>query len=59
VKDDGAGLPDALPKNAGMGLRIMAHRASMVGGTFEARREESGGTIVCCVVRHQNNSGKT
>jgi signal transduction histidine kinase len=59
VKDDGAGLPDALPKNAGMGLRIMAHRASMIGGVFQAKREEPGGTIVSCVVRHQNNIGKT
>jgi signal transduction histidine kinase len=50
VKDDGIGLPDSLPKTAGMGLRIMAHRASIIGATFQARRDESGGTIVSCVL---------
>ena len=52
VKDDGVGLPEWLPKNTGMGLRIMAHRASMIGATFEARRDGPVGTIVSCVLRH-------
>ena len=42
VKDDGIGLPDPLPKTAGIGLRIMAHRASIIGATFQARRDDSG-----------------
>ncbi len=50
VKDDGIGLPDLPPKNAGMGLRIMAHRASMIGATFNVQRDESGGTAVSCMV---------
>jgi signal transduction histidine kinase len=58
VKDDGTGLPDPLPKSAGMGLRIMAHRASIIGGAFQAGRDSSGGTMVSCVLRHQQNSGK-
>ena len=37
IKDDGVGLPEALPKKRGMGLRIMAHRAAMIGGTFSTR----------------------
>ncbi len=49
VKDDGIGLPDVFPKNAGMGLRIMAHRAGMIGAKFSVRREEPG-TVVNCVV---------
>jgi signal transduction histidine kinase len=51
VKDDGVGLPDPLPEKRGMGLRIMAHRASMIGATFIARRESSGGTTITCVLR--------
>jgi signal transduction histidine kinase len=31
-----------------MGLRIMAHRASMIGGTFDARRNLDGGTTISC-----------
>jgi signal transduction histidine kinase len=51
IKDDGIGLPDILPKTAGMGLRIMAHRASMIDGIFEAKRSDSGGTMVSCELR--------
>jgi signal transduction histidine kinase len=58
VKDDGFGLPDSLPKNAGMGLRIMAHRASMIGATFQARRDASTGTIISCVVHHNETCEK-
>jgi signal transduction histidine kinase len=50
VKDDGVGLPATPPKTAGMGLRIMAHRAGMVGATFGAQREQSGGTLVSCIL---------
>jgi signal transduction histidine kinase len=31
-----------------MGLRIMAHRASMIGGAFNVRRNPEGGTTVSC-----------
>jgi signal transduction histidine kinase len=58
VKDDGVGLPESLPKTTGMGLRIMAHRASIIGAAFQARRDDSGGTIVSCVLRHKPTSGK-
>ncbi|MGD0615296.1 MAG: ATP-binding protein, partial [Verrucomicrobiota bacterium] len=51
VKDDGVGLPEPLPKNRGMGLRIMAHRSGMIGGVFNARRDETGGTLVICELR--------
>jgi signal transduction histidine kinase len=48
VKDDGVGLPEPLPQNRGMGLRIMAHRSGMIGGKFNARRNETRGTLVTC-----------
>ncbi|MDQ6632784.1 MAG: sensor histidine kinase [Verrucomicrobiota bacterium] len=56
IKDDGSGLPDLLPKNAGIGLRIMAHRASMIGAMFNAKRDTSGGTIVSCSLKKNDNS---
>jgi len=59
VKDDGDGLPEPLPKNRGMGLRIMAHRSGMIGGVFNVRREETGGTLVTCELRARPNSNKT
>lgn len=53
VKDNGIGLPDVPPKNAGMGLRIMGHRAGIISATFSAKRAEEGGTIVSCFLRTQ------
>ncbi len=50
VRDDGAGLPDRMPRDRGMGLRIMAHRASVVGGTFAIRSQRGAGTTVMCEV---------
>jgi signal transduction histidine kinase len=58
VKDDGVGLPEPLPKNHGMGLRIMAHRSGMIGGVFNARRDEAGGTLVTCELRAKPDSEK-
>ncbi len=48
VRDDGAGLPEGDRRGQGMGLRIMAHRAAVMGGSFEVRRMASGGTMVTC-----------
>ncbi len=45
VRDDGCGLP-AAPTGRGMGMRIMAHRAAVMQGTFEARSAPGGGTLV-------------
>jgi signal transduction histidine kinase len=50
IEDDGVGLPEE-PKPAqglGLGLRIMAHRASMIGGTFAIEPAATGGTVVTC-----------
>jgi signal transduction histidine kinase len=58
VKDDGSGLPDPLPANRGMGLRIMAHRSAMIGGNFNARRDENGGTLVTCTINAKPSSEK-
>jgi signal transduction histidine kinase len=48
VEDDGVGLPEAPLPGAGLGIRIMAHRASMIGGTFSVEPAPTGGTIVTC-----------
>ena len=51
IQDDGTGLPEPLPKKRGMGLRIMAHRAAMIGGRFTTRRNAAGGTLIACELR--------
>ena len=49
VSDDGAGLPSRRP-GRGMGLRIMAHRAKLIGGEFTVDPGEGGGTSIHCRV---------
>ena len=50
VSDDGVGLPPTSRRGPGMGLRIMAHRAAVIGGSFAARRRPGGGTEIECRV---------
>jgi signal transduction histidine kinase len=49
IIDDGIGLPENARNGDGLGLRIMAYRASMIGATFNIERQSSlGGTRVTC-----------
>lgn len=50
VDDDGDGLPETLAAGGGIGLRIMRHRAQLVGGTFTIGSPPAGGTRVTCTV---------
>ncbi len=50
IHDDGNGLPDPLPKERGMGLHIMQHRAKMIEADLDVRRTKPG-TIVECTLR--------
>jgi signal transduction histidine kinase len=50
VTDDGVGLPESSSRAKGMGLRIMAHRASLVGAAFKAERQSPRGTRITCTV---------
>jgi len=48
VSDDGGGFPAKLPQPPGLGLRLMAHGASLIGGKFAISRNRDGGTLVTC-----------
>jgi signal transduction histidine kinase len=50
VEDDGVGLPETPLPGGGLGIRIMAHRASMIGGSFSVEPAPTGGTIVTCSI---------
>lgn len=51
ITDDGSGLPENARNGQGMGLRIMAYRAEMVGATFHIERLSSlNGTRVTCAL---------
>ena len=50
VDDDGCGLPDTMPKDGGIGLRVMQHRARMIGGKIELGPAPAGGTRIAIAV---------
>jgi len=50
VEDDGIGVPEDLDSKEGLGVRIMAHRAAMIGGVFAIEPAPTGGTIVTCTL---------
>ncbi len=57
IRDNGRGIPHLPQKRKGMGLHIMRHRATMIGGRFEIHSDSSGTTITCAVdIRHGNRT---
>jgi signal transduction histidine kinase len=54
VDDDGVGFRQTQVNGHGMGHRIMRHRASRVGGTFDMQERSGGGTCVACTIADPN-----
>jgi len=50
ITDNGTGFPKTMPKQNGMGLRIMQSRAGMIGGTLVLDHNPAGGAKVVCSV---------
>jgi signal transduction histidine kinase len=48
VRDDGGGIPPPGNRGQGLGLRIMAHRAAIIGASFAIHAQAQGGTAVEC-----------
>jgi len=53
VRDNGLGLPAKLRPSKGMGLRVMRHRAGVIGGILAVQRLPQGGTGVVCTVKRE------
>ena len=56
VTDDGTGLPQDPRAKQGMGLRIMAYRAAMIGATFDIQNLPAGGARAVCVLNPNQSS---
>ena len=54
VRDDGVGIPQDLEHTTGMGLRIMNHRASVIGANVRVGPAKGGGTLVICSLPRGN-----
>lgn len=50
VRNDGVSFPSVVSRNAGMGLRIMNYRASLIGASLDIKPGEESGTVVTCTV---------
>ena len=50
VRDNGIGIPPRAGFGRGVGLRLMEHRCSLIGGTFAAQSVPGGGTRVVCAL---------
>jgi signal transduction histidine kinase len=50
IEDDGKGLPLSKDRGKGLGLRIMAYRAGLIGAEFKTEHPAHGGTRVVCLV---------
>ncbi len=50
VRDDGTGFDAGGATPGGTGIRIMGHRAELIGGRLEIESGPAGGTVVRCTV---------
>jgi signal transduction histidine kinase len=50
ISDDGRGFPKRLPEPHGLGLRLMRHGASLIGGKLDVIANPAGGTFVRCKI---------
>jgi PAS domain S-box-containing protein len=55
IEDDGSGLESR--RDQGMGLRMMAHRADMIGATLQIVSEKKNGTSVSCMIELRATEG--
>ncbi len=56
VRDDGRGLADTSDQTSGVGLRIMQHRADLIGAVLKIQAADGGGTeVLCAVPRYSAN----
>jgi len=56
VCDNGIGIAPATPATTGMGLKIMAYRARLIGGSVTVERIPAGGTEVTCTFGEERAS---
>ena len=50
VRDNGVGFPPDRREGKGLGLRIMEHRAGVLGGSMLVRKSHKAGTTVVCSI---------
>jgi signal transduction histidine kinase len=54
ISDNGKGLPKTLQPDQGIGLQIMRHRASVIGGDLAIKSRTSKGVTVTCTLKRKD-----
>ena len=49
IEDNGVGCSNDFKTQGGLGIRMMFHRARIIGGTLTVSDRENGGTMVVCI----------
>jgi PAS domain S-box-containing protein len=57
IRDDGVGMPTTQESSDGMGLRIMQHRADVIGAALSVGPADGGGTLVTCTIPRSGDHG--
>jgi two-component system CheB/CheR fusion protein len=55
IRDNGKGISAKIGPHLGIGLRLMEHRCSIIGGRFNVERQAEGGTRVVCTIPEPGN----
>ena len=50
IRDDGVGIPSESNRGAGVGLRLMHYRVSLIGGVLDISAANKKGTLVTCTL---------
>jgi PAS domain S-box-containing protein len=58
IEDNGIGIPENADKVKGMGLRVMNHRAAIIGATVTIESRPQAGTTVTCVFENKSPNKK-
>jgi signal transduction histidine kinase len=53
ITDNGVGISSPPPNGSGMGLRIMGHRANLIGAQLHIGVGRENGTVVVCTMPHE------
>jgi PAS domain S-box-containing protein len=57
IQDDGVGLAQQPKESKGLGIRIMEHRAALIGGMLRLKPAEEGGTVVTVLLPGRKANG--
>jgi PAS domain S-box-containing protein len=56
IADNGTGMPKEADRNAGVGLRVMRHRAATIGAQLSIGSPRNNGTVITCTLASEGSA---